>query len=481
MNKKEVKADTILINRNFAGGYLSSDPNNVGHEFINLYKTDNGENYLYIAPHGTIGENWNKKIETILFVKPAGGNNIYEIVAKAEGLEQLLSCGDILKQKNKCKNQEKLRKINQRLEEINKEQREEIKNNDIKYGGAELDSIYNKNADNDPRYFTFKSQRVYKPTEPSYIVFPLDKKGKNKKDKDNVNDEKYEYKYYKKDDGANYFHISEQRGQDLRIYISKSKKYKSNSKSCNCYEKFKADCVDKAELWEELTDKVENIKMNTSFIEIIRKEYDELAYSNLLQYLFSSDKERFSKFAADVLNIKNLNVNCQIEREYHIITETQDSEGKSHKNEGYIDLLVTDESNVIVIENKIKSGIHGKKHDISSKENTDQLTKYYNYITAEEEYKTKNKKFFIFLPDYNKKISVETLNRLKEDNMEWEPVYYSQIYDFYKDYDGVPYFADCVKSLKRHTEKNNNILEKEQSKRLYRAIEREKTSSIVTL
>lgn len=468
MNKKEVKADTILINRNFAGGYLSSDPNNVGHEFINLYKTDNGENYLYIAPHGTIGENWNKKIETILFVKPAGGNNIYEIVAKAEGLEQRLFDGDILKQKNKCKNQEKLRKINQRLEEINKEQREEIKNNDIKYGGVELDRIYCKNhADNAPRYFTFKSQRVYKPTKPSYIICTPEE----------------DYKYEETED-ANYFRVSERCGQDLRIYISESPKkseIKKERKSCDYYKDFKADCVDKADLWEELTDKVENIKMNTSFIEIIRKEYDELAYSNLLQYLFSSDKERFSKFAADVLNIKNLNVNCQIEREYHIITETQDSEGKSHKNEGYIDLLVTDESNVIVIENKIEAGIHGEKHDISSKENTDQLTKYYNYITAEEEYKTKNKKFFIFLPDYNKKISVETLNRLKEDNMEWEPVYYSQIYDFYKDYDGVPYFADCVKSLKRHTEKNNNILEKEQSKRLYRAIEREKTSSIVTL
>ena len=80
---------------------------------------------------------------------------------------------------------------------------------------------------------------------------------------------------------------------------------------------------------------------------------------------------------------------------------------------------------------------------------------------------------------------MKTLEDLKSKNMEWEPVYYSQIYEFYeknhKDYDGVPYFANCLKSLKRHTEKNNNILEKEQSKRLYRAIEREKTSSIVTL
>lgn len=45
--------DEILINQLFAGTYLD-EGKNIGHEVINLFKADDGNNYLYITPSGKI-------------------------------------------------------------------------------------------------------------------------------------------------------------------------------------------------------------------------------------------------------------------------------------------------------------------------------------------------------------------------------------------------------------------------------------------
>ena len=37
----------ILLNRMYAGNYLNDDYN-IGHEVINLFKDDNGRNYIYV-------------------------------------------------------------------------------------------------------------------------------------------------------------------------------------------------------------------------------------------------------------------------------------------------------------------------------------------------------------------------------------------------------------------------------------------------
>lgn len=82
-----VEKDTILINIMYTGDYTNE---NIGHEIINLYKTDNGENYIYISPYGKMHKDRYDKVETVLLARPAGKNRL-EIIAKAKGLEQLNS------------------------------------------------------------------------------------------------------------------------------------------------------------------------------------------------------------------------------------------------------------------------------------------------------------------------------------------------------------------------------------------------------
>lgn len=40
----------ILLNIMYNGGYLQSENQNIGHEVINLFQSDNGNNYIYVLP-----------------------------------------------------------------------------------------------------------------------------------------------------------------------------------------------------------------------------------------------------------------------------------------------------------------------------------------------------------------------------------------------------------------------------------------------
>lgn len=105
---KEVKPDTILINTMYTGKYTNE---NIGHEIINLYKTDKGENYIYISPYGTLADERYETIDAVLLARPAGKGRL-EIIAKATGLTP----------QNKSENEKELNfkdedKINQILKE----------------------------------------------------------------------------------------------------------------------------------------------------------------------------------------------------------------------------------------------------------------------------------------------------------------------------------------------------------------------------
>ena len=116
------------------------------------------------------------------------------------------------------------------------------------------------------------------------------------------------------------------------------------------------------DMWEEknttqkLTPDGSYVGSNISFLEIIRKENDELIMSNLLAHYFNYNHKMFVKFAEEVLGVSDFGTAFEIVRE-------------SKKN---IDLWIQDEHQIIVIENKIKSGLNGKTDD-----GKNQLNKYY--------------------------------------------------------------------------------------------------------
>ena len=74
----------ILINKLFAGAYLD-EGENIGHEVINLFRADDGQNYLYITPSGAVDLDTHP-ISDVIFVRNLEGKTTVEVIARATGL-----------------------------------------------------------------------------------------------------------------------------------------------------------------------------------------------------------------------------------------------------------------------------------------------------------------------------------------------------------------------------------------------------------
>ncbi|MBR2372151.1 MAG: PD-(D/E)XK nuclease family protein, partial [Clostridia bacterium] len=274
-------------------------------------------------------------------------------------------------------------------------------------------------------YITFKTNTILKPLKPIYIT--------DKKD-----NEKNENTYY-----------------------LEGKNFSTQSPKMYCEEgtppyTILNEIIKKDELWEKenSTEKINPTQFekdeNDNFFKIIRKEYDEVIFSNLFSHYFLQNAEVFVQFCREVLHI-DIDKNYIIERE-------------SQKN---IDLLVQDDKNVIVIENKIKSGINGVRHDIYSGEIQSQLFKYYEYASDLAKENNRNVKCFIFSPNYNKL----DISKYKAGN-HYCIIKYSEIYNFFIKYANNfdRYFNDFLKALYKHTLDVNNELFEEMRRRFSKKI-----------
>ena len=52
--------DVILLTRMYVGTYLQD---NIGHEVINLFRSDNGNNYIYVNEDGKINPKYNDSVK----------------------------------------------------------------------------------------------------------------------------------------------------------------------------------------------------------------------------------------------------------------------------------------------------------------------------------------------------------------------------------------------------------------------------------
>lgn len=108
------------------------------------------------------------------------------------------------------------------------------------------------------------------------------------------------------------------------------------------------------------------------------------------------------------------------------------------------DIWIESENDIIVIENKINSGINGINED------TSQLNTY--YLKTEEESQKTNKRthYYIFAPDY----ATFDLSKFGMERV-FKIINYSEIYDFFIKESEVFFsdrvFPDFMRSLKRHT------------------------------
>lgn len=382
------KSPEILINKLFAGAYLS-EGENIGHEVINLFKADDGANYLYITPSGVVDLE-NHLVTSVIFVRNLEGKTTVEVIAKAEDLSPV---SDTLAR-------------------------------NLTYAGAPLSQIFRANTfhgnqhDISSAMASFRSDRVRTPKAGTRLILTIDPD------------------FVATDPTAQVVYF---RSNSKAIDNQSSRKYYSSATDPEAY------CVlqqllDSDALWESrdtteklIADRSANYSGPT-FLEIIRKENDELIFSNLLAYYFQSDPKLFQKFATDVLGVPDFH------RAFDIVRETNDN----------IDLWIEDADTILVIENKIKSSLNGIKSD-----NYSQLNKYQEYAESrasnpDDDAYGKSVYYFIFTPDYN----LFDIDKYCLDKP-YRTVKYSEIYRFFRrnaaSYVGDRYFADFLKGLRVHT------------------------------
>ena len=381
---------TYVIARMYAGSYIDSK---LGGEAINLLHDDHGNNYVFVGPYGFIDKKYNDSVEGIILTRltKAGCFEILGISRTSKDSQVTYQRGHTLKQR--------FDNARVHLDKFAEE-------NDIKYGGVYVKDI-NKGS-----FFgadiTFKSDVLLLPKNELFITDSHTK----------------DYKI----EGSLVVNLPDKRfpRQSLHAYITDNEHPNSFSKI--------SELLVENELWEkDRVNKIEDDKIidrHFNFLDIIRKEFDELAYSNLLSYIFKTYPSIFAEFAQTVLKVE-ISKNFIVKRE---------------KNN--IDLWIEDESNIIVIENKIKAGISGvpQRYDFSEGGLIQsQLLKYFNY--AESIKGTKNTSYFLFIPNYNK-IDLKQYSGSKN----YTVVRYNEIYSFYKKITiEDEYFKEFVNALYRHT------------------------------
>lgn len=409
----------IIINKMYNGNYLL-EGGNIGHEIINLYKADDGKNYIYLNSQGTIELSHGDNILTVLMVRKTV-TNTYKVLAKAEGVWILGFADSRMPRPERYQGQLDL---------------------GLTYDGVKLVDIFDQNIfrgsiENEKNaYTTFVADKVIKPKDQLYIT-----------DDESLSGESTIYIRTAKGFGS----------QTLREYYNEFDKPDSFT-DLN-------QIIENGELWEDAdtTQKISELPKilkdpNFNFLNIIRKEDDEHVFSNMFAYFFDHNREAFSRFAREVLHV-------DIQPDFVIKREKRN-----------IDLLISDEKHVVAIENKIKSSINGvdERHDINSDLVQSQLNKYFEYITADDEYRVKIPCCFVFLPNHNR----IDLSRFSCGD-KYTIVYYREIYSFFisnRDlFEGVPYFDDFVQAMYKHTKDVDNDLEEEMQRRFLVAIQKVKS------
>ncbi len=415
----------ILLNKMYVGEYLKNQ-DNIGHEIINLFKADNDKNYIYVNYYGAMAKEHNNKIKTILLVRYCTDCTM-EILAKAADLEQVVFVNTTFPSEK---------------QKIHKDQIKYIDKNDIKYDGLKPYDIFTNNKDNEnAAYITFKANTLLKPVKPIYICANGSKKYKEKESCYYLGDK---YTFSK---------------SSLKMYVCRNKHWEA-------YQVLE-DIINNNSLWENKnsTKSVSkggfSNKEKNCFLKIIDKEYSENIFSNLFKYVFDYDKELFPKFVTEVLDIGNFEKTCRIQREYPCYD--------NKKLCGRIDLFVESEKQVIIIENKIKSGINGccDKYD---KQTKNQLDLYFKFIENEYKDKDKERHYFIFVPNYN---NIDIPNY--DCTNSYKKINYSEIHKWFSDnsglYEKCEYFEEFLNGLNKHTQNTDNSLEEEMYRRFYNKIQ----------
>ena len=469
-NKKNGGA-AIVLNRMYVGKYLFA---NLGHEIINLYQADNGGHYIYLNSTGNFSDVHTGKIGYMLFVKYHIDGAI-EVIGKATGLSDVPGANMTLHRDVV---------YNGIDEKIYKLQEDYIKNEKgaIQYGGVSILDIFN-GAEQQSIFITYKAEKVYKPKKRIFICYgAVDI---------NCNED------YKRVDLEGY----NQATTSLKCYIYPEGTFKGDNskgdknKKKEDYNNIYNNIINVDDLWDEFNCKadVNSLQVKSrriSLFDICHIQDDENVFSNTLAYFMAQPNynnlwaEFFSKVKyIDPKNPSNepqeLGIKVNFTDVYKITREEgakiNDEEWKK-KNKatggGRIDIVVRDNENIIVIENKIKSDVNTVPYD---KKDKTQLNRYVDYVRWSLE-KGNEKEgaephFIILTPNYN----IPNISNEMKDY--YKLITYSCVYDFLNEKKDIfkndANFVAFFEAMERHTHKNvNDYLYYEMQEKFYRRIKK---------
>ena len=419
-SKNEKKG--IVLNRMYVGDYLST---NLGHEVINMFQADNGNHYLYLNAYGNFGKSHFGQIGYMLLVK-YHAEGMFEVIGKAEGLMDVEGADATLKQDYKAVNPS-----------ISKAQTEYIEKENITYGGVPIRKIFN-DAEQQNIFITYKAARLFKPNRKIFIGYGVE-----------ADVVLTGYKQAK---------------TSLKTYIYPEGTFAGDQKREKIEEKkldYKKlyDLIEQDNLWIEskecINDDLLKIKSReVSIFDICQIQNDENRFSYALAYFMTQPQYKklwqnfFKQYRVE------LGDNYTVAREESAKIEDKNWNHKDKPNGGRIDLLIRDEKNIIVIENKIKSDINSIEGDSEGK----QLGRYYNYVSwstqKNKPNEGKNPHFMILTPNYNPP-------HIKSKDMEkiYQVITYGDLYTYLDGKDEVKNdlnFKAFFEAMHRHTHENVN-------------------------
>lgn len=433
----------IVINRMYVGDYLS---NNLGHEVINLFKADNGEHYVYLNSRGNLAKEHEGRVGVMLFVKYYA-KGIVEVIGKAEGLEEADGASGSLSRKLSEENSEL---SNLQKEYINKQK------DGVFYNGASILDIF-KGAGQQSIYITYKAEAVYctKKGKRIFVCFA------------NVRDAIFEDGNIIVLEGCN------QAKASLKQYIYPSTEnddYRKlmdliNDKSC-----WEDKCVQNVKDGLEILKDCIDVNRNITLFDICLIQNDENKFSNALKYFMEKYPDLWRKFFRfgkchkyDGNNIskEEYPIDIALNRKWFVKRELDTTIRKSddgehiiiepRNNSGRIDLFISDGENVVVIENKIKSGINKANNASKGKTQLDCYVKYVEHLKSNNE--KLNDSYFILAPNYNIPEIEESLRN------KYKVITYKNLYEFLngskelENDDNLKAFFDA---MNRHTHENVN-------------------------
>lgn len=425
MSNKEQKPNegkAIVLNRMYVGDYLST---NLGHEVINMFQADNGNHYLYLNAYGNFGKSHFGQIGYMLLVK-YHAEGMFEVIGKAEGLMDVEGADATLKQDYKAVNPS-----------ISKAQTEYIEKENITYGGVPIRKIFN-DAEQQNIFITYKAARLFKPNRKIFIGYGVE-----------ADVVLTGYKQAK---------------TSLKTYIYPEGTFAGDQKREKIEEKkldYKKlyDLIEQDNLWIEskecINDDLLKIKSReVSIFDICQIQNDENRFSYALAYFMTQPQYKklwqnfFKQYRVE------LGDNYTVAREESSKIEDKNWNHKDKPNGGRIDLLIRDDNNIIVIENKIKSDINSIEGDNEG----EQLERYYNYISwstqKDKPDEGKNPHFMILAPHYNQP-------HIKSKDMEelYQVITYGDLYAYLDGKDEVKNdlnFKAFFEAMHRHTHENVN-------------------------